>query len=65
MTPAGLSVLLHTLMESWRARRKADVDAAYDAQVKAGMAGAARYTSIGVGLAILGHYTWPFFRYVL
>lgn len=52
-------------MESWRARRKADVQQAYDVQVRAGMEGAARYTSIGLGLAILGHYTWPFFRYVV
>ena len=28
-----------------------------------GMQGAARATAIGLGLAILGHYAWPLFRY--
>lgn len=45
-----------------RARRKQDAERAYDVQVKAGTEGAVRYTAVGVGLAILGHYTWPFFR---
>ncbi|KAJ3551857.1 hypothetical protein NM688_g4468 [Phlebia brevispora] len=45
-----------------RAHRRENVQKAYDVQVKAGLEGAARYTSIGVGLAILAHYTWPFFR---
>lgn len=45
-----------------RARRKADAERAYDAQVRAGSVGAARATGVGVGLTILGHYTWPWFR---
>ena len=53
------------MAESYKARRKADVEEAYNVQVQAGMQGALRYTSIGVGLAILGHYTWPTFRYVI
>ena len=47
-----------------RAYRKQNVERAYDVQMRAGLEGAARYTSIGVGLAILAHYTWPAFRYV-
>ncbi|CAL1702224.1 unnamed protein product [Somion occarium] len=45
-----------------RARRREEADKAYDVQVKAGTEGALRYTAIGMGLAILGHYTWPVFR---
>ncbi|PSR73618.1 hypothetical protein PHLCEN_2v10537 [Hermanssonia centrifuga] len=45
-----------------RARRREEVNRAYDVQVRAGTEGALRYTSIGIGLAILGHYTWPLFR---
>ncbi|KAI0786376.1 hypothetical protein C8Q75DRAFT_771524 [Abortiporus biennis] len=45
-----------------RQRRKEDAQKAYDVQVRAGIQGAIRYTSIGLGMAILGHYTWPFFR---
>ncbi|KAI0728712.1 hypothetical protein C8Q72DRAFT_356365 [Fomitopsis betulina] len=45
-----------------RATRKADVERAYELQRKAGLAGAARATVLGIGLAVLGHYTWPTFR---
>ncbi|KAI0079661.1 hypothetical protein K474DRAFT_1658732 [Panus rudis PR-1116 ss-1] len=45
-----------------RARRKEDADKAYALQVRAGTEGAVRYTAIGLGLAIIGHYTWPLFR---
>jgi len=45
-----------------RARRKEDAQRAYNVQVRAGTEGAIRYTGVGLGLAILGHYTWPFFR---
>lgn len=46
-----------------RERRKQDADRAYEVQVKAGTEGALRYTALGIGLAIMGHYTWPAFRY--
>lgn len=54
---------LSTSMEG-RAYRKQNVDRAYDVQTRAGLEGAARFTSLGVGLAILAHYTWPTFRCV-
>ena len=47
-----------------RATRKEDVERAYELQAKAGLAGAARATVLGIGLAVLGHYTWPTFRSV-
>lgn len=46
-----------------RERRRQDADRAYAVQVKAGTEGALRYTALGIGLAIMGHYTWPAFRY--
>jgi len=45
-----------------RATRKQDLDHAYELQAKAAVAGAARSTAVGLGLAVLGHYTWPVFR---
>lgn len=48
-----------------RARRKAEADKAYEVQVLAGTRGALTFTGVGVGLAILGHHTWPFFRLAL
>ncbi|KAH8106202.1 hypothetical protein BXZ70DRAFT_918603 [Cristinia sonorae] len=45
-----------------RARRRADADRAYNAQVQAGTIGAVRATGVGVGLAIIAHYSWPWFR---
>ncbi|KZT72586.1 hypothetical protein DAEQUDRAFT_705037 [Daedalea quercina L-15889] len=45
-----------------RATRKEDVERAYELQAKAGLEGAARTTVLGIGLAVLGHYTWPTFR---
>lgn len=47
-----------------RATRKEDVERAYQLQAKAGLAGATRATVLGIGLAVLGHYTWPTFRSV-
>lgn len=47
-----------------RARRNASAQRAYEAQVRAGTEGLVKFTGLGVGLAILGHYTWPFFRCV-
>ncbi|GJE84669.1 hypothetical protein PsYK624_007450 [Phanerochaete sordida] len=38
------------------------VQRAYDVQVRAGLEGAAKFTALGLGLAVLGHNTWPFFR---
>jgi len=45
-----------------RATRKQDVDHAYELQAKAAVVGAARSTAVGLGLAVVGHYTWPVFR---
>ncbi|OSX59185.1 hypothetical protein POSPLADRAFT_1048534 [Postia placenta MAD-698-R-SB12] len=45
-----------------RQTRKQDIEHAYDLQARAAVAGAARFTTIGIGLAVLGHYTWPTFR---
>ncbi|KAF9569479.1 hypothetical protein CPC08DRAFT_601122, partial [Agrocybe pediades] len=39
-----------------------DVELAYQVQSKAAIAGAARTTAIGVGLAVMAHHLWPFFR---
>jgi hypothetical protein len=47
-----------------RASRNENAQRAYDVQVRAGTEGAIKFTALGTGLAILGHYTWPFFRYV-
>ena len=52
------------MSDSYKARRKADIETAYNVQVEAGLHGATRFTSLGLGLAILGHYTWPWFRCV-
>ncbi|KIP12812.1 hypothetical protein PHLGIDRAFT_61047 [Phlebiopsis gigantea 11061_1 CR5-6] len=45
-----------------RARRLESAQRAYDIQVRAGSEGAAKFTFIGLGLAIIGHHTWPFFK---
>ncbi|PCH41440.1 hypothetical protein WOLCODRAFT_137390 [Wolfiporia cocos MD-104 SS10] len=45
-----------------RATRNEDVQRAYEIQANAAVAGAARFSAVGTGLAILGHYTWPAFR---
>lgn len=45
-----------------RARRLESAQRAQEIQVKAGSVGAAKYTCIGLGLAILGHHTWPLFK---
>lgn len=43
-------------------QRAASVQHAYEVQVSAGIEGAAKFTALGLGLAILGHHTSPFFR---
>lgn len=45
-----------------RARRLESAQRAQEIQVKAGSVGAAKYTCIGLSLAILGHHTWPLFK---
>ena len=45
-----------------RARRLENAQRAYDIQMQAGLVGAAKYTCLGLGLAILGHHTWPLFK---
>ena len=45
-----------------RAGRRQEVDRAYELQARAAVAGAARFTGIGTGVVILGHYSWPLFR---
>ena len=50
---------------AWMTRRWVRLVAAqraYDVQVSAGLEGAAKFTALGLGLAVLGHNTWPFFR---
>lgn len=58
-------ILFCTFLTTWvmdRARRREEVDQAYELQARAAMIGAARYTAIGLGLATIGHYSWPLFR---
>jgi len=45
-----------------RAKRRQEIDRAYELQFKAASWGAAKYTAIGISLATLGHFTWPVFR---
>ncbi|KDQ64758.1 hypothetical protein JAAARDRAFT_118959 [Jaapia argillacea MUCL 33604] len=45
-----------------RARRREDVDKAYQLQVRAATIGAAQYTAVGAGSAMLAHRYWPLFR---
>lgn len=52
---------LRLLMD--RARRLESAQRAYDIQVRAGSEGAAKFTCLGLGLAVIGHHTWPFFRW--
>ncbi|KAF9008871.1 hypothetical protein BDQ17DRAFT_1349107 [Cyathus striatus] len=47
---------------SSRSRQREDVEKAYEIQVRAGIEGATRMTAVGVGLAIIAHYSWPLFR---
>ncbi|KAI0320256.1 hypothetical protein OF83DRAFT_618728 [Amylostereum chailletii] len=45
-----------------RARRREDVEKAYDIQTKAALTGAAQYGAVGFGALTVAHYTWPAFR---
>ncbi|CDO74060.1 hypothetical protein BN946_scf185043.g110 [Trametes cinnabarina] len=45
-----------------RVRRQEEVDRAYEVQAKAAIRGAAQYGAVGLGLAAIGHYSWPAFR---
>ncbi|KAJ7904334.1 hypothetical protein B0H14DRAFT_2662349 [Mycena olivaceomarginata] len=49
-------------MSEPRSRQRQDVAEAYSIQTRSGIQGALRGGSIGVGLTIISHYTWPFFR---
>ena len=48
-----------------RGRRKEEVDRAYEIQARAAVRGAAQYGAVGLGLAAIGHYTWPSFKCVV
>ncbi|RDX53120.1 hypothetical protein OH76DRAFT_70520 [Lentinus brumalis] len=43
-------------------RRKDEIEKAYQVQVAAGLRGAAQFGAVGLGLAAIGHYSWPAFR---
>ncbi len=45
-------------------RRKDEIEKAYQVQVAAGLRGAAQFGAVGLGLAAIGHYSWPAFRCV-
>ncbi|CAA7259513.1 unnamed protein product [Cyclocybe aegerita] len=45
-----------------RASRQEDIEEAYGIQANAAVAGAARGTAVGVGLAVIAHHLWPAFR---
>lgn len=45
-----------------RLQREKDVEEAFHIQTEAGIYGGLRGTAIGVGLAIVAHYSWPLFR---
>ncbi|KAI0370287.1 hypothetical protein BV20DRAFT_966957 [Pilatotrama ljubarskyi] len=45
-----------------RARRKQEVEKAYEVQAKAAVRGAAQYGAVGLGLAAIAHHSWPAFR---
>ncbi|KAH9482868.1 hypothetical protein JR316_0004968 [Psilocybe cubensis] len=47
---------------SSRTRQREDVDRAYAIQSQAAIAGAARSTAVGIGLAIMAHHLSPVFR---
>ncbi|KAJ7781430.1 hypothetical protein B0H16DRAFT_1404847 [Mycena metata] len=49
-------------MSASRFRLKEDVDKAYTVQTRSAIEGGIRGTAIGVGLTIITHYSWPFFR---
>ncbi|CAK5263078.1 unnamed protein product, partial [Mycena citricolor] len=43
-------------------RTRDDVEQAYTLQIKSGLQGAFRGLSTGLGLTIIAHYSWPWFR---
>ncbi|KAJ7638666.1 hypothetical protein FB45DRAFT_1023440 [Roridomyces roridus] len=45
-----------------RIRTRTDVDEAYAVQTQSAIEGALHGGLLGVGSAIVAHYTWPFFR---
>ena len=45
-------------------RRKEEIEKAYKIQAEAGIRGFAQFGAVGLGLAAIGHYTWPTFRCV-
>ncbi|KAF8076198.1 hypothetical protein FPV67DRAFT_1712637 [Lyophyllum atratum] len=47
---------------STRLRHREDVEKAHAVQNKAAIEGGLRGTGVGLGLAIIVHYTWPLFR---
>ncbi|GLB33618.1 hypothetical protein LshimejAT787_0105020 [Lyophyllum shimeji] len=47
---------------STRLRHREDVDRAHEVQSKAAVEGGLRGTAVGLGLAIIGHHSWPLFR---
>ncbi|KAK7061564.1 WD-repeats-region domain-containing protein [Favolaschia claudopus] len=49
-------------MTAPRIRQRQDVEEAYTVQTRSAIEGALHGGSIGLGLSIIGHYTWPFFR---
>ncbi|KAJ7276213.1 hypothetical protein B0H12DRAFT_8157 [Mycena haematopus] len=49
-------------MSAARSRQREDVEEAHAIQKRSAIEGAFRGGSIGVGLAIISHYSWPFFR---
>ncbi|KAF7433216.1 hypothetical protein PC9H_005166 [Pleurotus ostreatus] len=49
-------------MSNTRSRQREDVDRAYDIQTRAGIEGAVRGTGVGTGLAMIAHFSWPWFR---
>ncbi|KAJ7179303.1 hypothetical protein C8R46DRAFT_635313 [Mycena filopes] len=49
-------------MSASRSRLKQDVEQAYTVQTRSGIEGGVQGAAIGVGLAIISHYTSPLFR---
>lgn len=47
---------------STRLQHREDVDRAHEVQNKAAIEGGLRGTAVGLGLAIIVHYSWPLFR---
>ncbi|EJD01029.1 uncharacterized protein FOMMEDRAFT_110524 [Fomitiporia mediterranea MF3/22] len=45
-----------------RAKRREEVDHAYNEVAKAASWGAVKYGTVGAALATIGHFTWPAFR---